>query len=147
MGTRRKGRERALQLLFQVDFSDKALEAEKRAGFWADRNVLPEVKNFSELLVSGVIRHREEIDGLLKKYATNWSPERLAIVDRNILRFSIFEILYLDEIPPSVTINEAIEIAKKFGNENSGGFVNGILDKIQCDSFNRVLSEEKLNVS
>lgn len=131
MGFRRKARELALQMLFQTDFDRNRKEMPR--SFWAENKAVPQVKAFTELLVQGVIRHLPEIDKMIEKYTRHWSPERMAIVDRNILRFSIFELVYLKEIPPKVTINEAIEIAKKYGNEDSGAFVNGILDHIHRD--------------
>jgi transcription antitermination factor NusB len=82
------------------------------------------------MLVRGVMKHREEIDRLISKYATNWDIARMAVIDRNILRFATFELLFADDIPPKVSINEAIDIAKRFGDKDSGSFVNGILDKI-----------------
>lgn len=131
MGFRRKARELALQMLFETDFN-KDRKAPPTS-FWAENKALPQVRSFTELLVQGVIRHLPEIDKMIEKYARHWSPERMAVIDRNILRFSIFELLFLKEIPPKVTINEAIEIAKKYGNEDSGAFVNGILDHIHQD--------------
>jgi N utilization substance protein B len=131
MGFRRKARELALQMLFETDFNRdrKTLPT----SFWAENKALPQVRAFTELLVQGVVRHLSEIDKIIEKYTRHWSPERMAVIDRNILRFSIFELLFLKEIPPKVTMNEAIEIAKKYGNEDSGAFVNGILDHIHQD--------------
>jgi len=131
MGFRRKARELALQMLFETDFNKdrKTLPT----SFWAENKALPQVRSFTELLVQGVIRHLPEIDKVIEKYTRHWAPERMAVIDRNILRFSIFELLFLKEIPPKVTINEAIEIAKKYGNEDSGAFINGILDHIHQD--------------
>ena len=98
---------------------------------WPDKKIHPQVAAFSACLVEGVRAHREEIDQMIKKYAKNWSLERIAVIDRNILRFAIYELRYLKEIPAKVTINEAIEIAKTYGSEDSGAFVNGILDQIR----------------
>ena len=83
---------------------------------------------FAQTLLEGVIQHRDAIDTAISKHVRNWSMDRLSVVDRNVLRIAVFELLYLDDIPPAVTINEAIEIAKQFGDDESGGFVNGILD-------------------
>ncbi len=83
---------------------------------------------FAKTLVEGVIQHRDAIDAEISKHAHNWAMDRLSVVDRNVLRIAVFELLYLEDIPPVVTINEAIEIAKQFGDDESGGFVNGILD-------------------
>lgn len=131
MGFRRQARELALQMLFQIDFNRD--QGGTSASFWEERTDLPQVKAFADLLAQGVLRHLPEIDKTIEKFTQHWSPERMAAIDRNILRFSIFELLYLKEIPPKVTINEAIEIAKKYGAEDSGAFVNGILDRILQD--------------
>jgi len=133
MGFRRKARELALQVLYQTDFSRSLAEACFPDTFWLDKEVQPEVKAFTECLVKGVMQHKNEIDGIIQKNTEHWSPGRMAMVDRNILRFSIFELIYLEDIPAKVTINEAIEIAKIYGNEESGAFVNGILDHIHHD--------------
>ena len=84
-----------------------------------------------ECLVLGVLEHRKEIDRLIEKYSKNWRLDRMPIIDRAILRMGTFELLYCGEIPPKVTLNEAIELGKRFGSENSGSFINGILDRIQ----------------
>ena len=131
MGFRRKARELALQLLFQIDFTGDHIAIPP--SFWSENEALPQVKTFAEILVQGVLKHLSEIDQIIEKYTRHWSRDRMAAIDRNILRFAIFELLYLKEIPPKVTINEAIEIAKKFGSEDSGAFVNGILDRIHHD--------------
>ena len=133
MGFRRQARELALQMLFQIDFNHD--QKDLPASFWAGREALPQVKAFAELLAQGVLQRLPEIDKTIEKYTQHWSPERMAAIDRNILRFSIFELLYLKEIPPKVTINEAIEIAKKYGAEDSGAFVNGILDRVLHDDI------------
>jgi N utilization substance protein B len=136
MGKRREGREAAVQYLFQID-----LNGEKQPGdaetFWALRSgpgkapVPPKTRAFAEELVQGVLSHLEEIDGWIKKFTANYELNRLAAVDRNILRMAIYEMLHALDVAPVVIINEAIEIAKKFGTDKSGGFVNGILDRIK----------------
>ena len=83
---------------------------------------------FAKTLVDGVIQHRDVIDTAIEKHIHHWAMDRLSVVDRNVLRIAVFELLYLEDIPPAVTMNEAIEIAKQFGDSESGGFVNGILD-------------------
>ena len=130
MGDRRQARECALQILFQSDMNHKRVKKEDRVDALADKKISPQVRAFTDCLIRGVEEHQEEINCLIKRHTKNWSPDRIAVVDRNILRFSIFELLYLEDIPPKVTINEAIEIAKAFGSEDSGKFVNGILDQI-----------------
>lgn len=131
MGYRRKSREYALQMLYQFDVSHQS--AGLTAGFWADKDVPANIVEFANNIVEGVIKNLGLIDEKIRLSASNWSIERMAIVDRNILRMSVFELLYIKEIPVKVTINEAIEIAKRFGEEESGSFVNGILDRIVKD--------------
>ena len=130
MGLRRLGREIALQLLYARDYAageaGPALELvldESEAGTAAGRA-------FADELVRGVLEHREALDATIAEKSKNWSISRMARVDLNILRLAVFELLYPDEIPKNVTINEAIELAKKFGTEESPSFVNGILDEI-----------------
>jgi N utilization substance protein B len=129
-GDRRRSREFGLQVLFQLDLSpgdpETALEQ-----FWNGKEVSEPVRAFTERLVQGTMQHRDAIDGILAESATNWRVTRMAVVDRNILRMAIEEMLWCPETPPIVVIDEAIEIAKRFGNDESGPFVNGILDAIR----------------
>lgn len=90
-----------------------------------------------ERLVLGVLEHCQEIDRLIEKYSENWRLVRMNIVDRTILRMAIFELLYCEEIPPKVTLNEAIELGKRYGSEDSGSFINGILDRIQNEEVQK----------
>ncbi len=133
MGFRRKARELALQMLFQIDFNKNQPKDRFPDTFWSEKKVRPDVKAFTESLVGGVIRHQDRIDRTIEKYTEHWATGRMGLVDRNILRFSIFELFYLNEIPPKVSINEAIEIAKIYGNSESSAFINGILDHIHRD--------------
>jgi N utilization substance protein B len=133
VGSRRKSRERALQILFQLDFRDDDIETIRR-DFWSRSEAGPKVREFADTLVTGVCANRETIDRLIESTLEHWSMERLASVDRAILRCAIFELLYMPDIPPKVTINEAVEIAKAFGTEESGRFVNGVLDKIKNET-------------
>ncbi len=133
MGLRRTARECALQMLFETEFKKGESPASGILNASVEKKMVSGVKTFATQLVEGVRTHQPEIDSIIKKYTEHWSTGRMAIVDRNILRFSIFELLYLEEIPAKVTINEAIEIAKRYGNENSGGFINGILDRVLLD--------------
>ncbi len=129
MGKRRQARECALQILFQHDFR----EIEPRAAtqlYWKDHEASEEIKDFAEKLVEGVWRNRSEIDALLTKNSTNWRLDRMPAVDRNILRIATYELLFERDIAASVSLNEAIEIAKAYGSEESGSFVNGVLDPI-----------------
>jgi transcription antitermination protein NusB len=126
---RRKAREYALQILFQLDIRKEKPSAAVLKHFWAEYEPDEEVKAFSEEIVKGTYKHIARINELLHQCAKNWSLDRMAVVDRNVLRMAVYEILYRIDIPTSVTINEAIEIAKKYGTDESGSFVNGILDR------------------
>jgi N utilization substance protein B len=140
MGIRRKAREASLQLLYEIDLSQKPFEElfqESRrsvslpiAGQEEPAEGQAELRDFTQQLVTGVARNMREIDRLIESHSIHWKISRMALVDRNILRMAVFELLYCPEIPSSVTINEAIEIAKRFGTEESGAFINGILDHI-----------------
>jgi N utilization substance protein B len=128
MGARRQSRERALQILFQWDIHGKAgvwLE-----DFWVQHPASSEVRTFAEKIVDGVLAHRAELDKLLGAYATNWKVSRMPIVDRSILRSALFELFYLPEVPAKVTVNEAVELAKRFADDETKKFVNGILDQV-----------------
>ena len=130
MGKRRKAREVALQFLYQLDLRGEADPAPSSEEFWSRHPVDPEVRVFCEVLVRGTMLHRQKIDELITQYALHWDLERMAVVDRNILRAGIFELLWTTDVPPKVAINEAIEVAKKFGTQESSRFINGILDHI-----------------
>ena len=128
VGKRRTARTLALQALYQWN-----LRQDERRDPWEhehDEETDPAIIAFAETLVGGVVQHRDAIDTVISKYAHNWAMDRLSVVDRNVLRIAVFELLYQEDIPSAVTINEAIEIAKQFGDDESGGFVNGILDGI-----------------
>ena len=157
MGKRREARERAVQFLFQHDLNPPedlnaalaqfwdsqrtaAIAEEKGAATWGQPVELPpptaeeaEVRLFAEPLIRGAIEHRDDLDAQIRKYAKNWELRRIAAVDRNILRLAIYEMLYRDDIPPIVSINEAVDIAKKFSTQDSSKFVNGILDKVKSE--------------
>ncbi|HVP66345.1 MAG TPA: transcription antitermination factor NusB [Anaeromyxobacteraceae bacterium] len=130
---RTKARERALQALYQIDVSATDLE-EALARFW--RNFEPveiEVRELTEGMVRGVAEHRREIDEAIEGVSTNWRLDRMAKVDRNILRLAVFELRWRTDVPVKVCIDEAIELGKKFGSESSGAFVNGVLDRIAAE--------------
>jgi len=130
MRKRTKARECALQLLYQKDITHEDI-AKSLNDFWvARKNIEPTVREFAESLTANTIRNLEKIDSIISKYATNWQIKRMATVDRNILRLATYELLFVEDIPIKVSINEAVEIAKKYGDSESGKFVNGILDKI-----------------
>ena len=132
MSKRREGREAAVQYLYQLDIQGDAT-ADLRKDFWALREGTEKVRAFAEALVNGVLAHKAELDERIRKYAQNFILERLNVVDRNILRLAIFEMSYNLEVPPIVAINEAIEIAKRLGGQDSGKFVNGVLDKVKTE--------------
>jgi transcription antitermination protein NusB len=131
MGVRREGREAAIQFLYQRDLGGGAGVADLQ-DFYAFRGLSPSARRFCEGLVSGLLEHTEAIDVALREHTQNYELERLSAVDRNILRLAVHEMLHCDDIPPVVSINEAIDIAKKYGTEESGRFVNGVLDKIKA---------------
>lgn len=128
---RRRAREYALQLLFQLDITGDKLSEELLKEFWEGNKEDDEVKEFASSIVKGTTEHLTVIDSLIKDVVEHWQLERMAIIDRNILRAATYELFYRPDIPPSVAINEAIEIAKKYSTEESSSFINGILDKIQ----------------
>lgn len=132
MAKRRIGREWAVQFLFQNDFNPGHLERELQA-FWKQQNVAERNRSFAEELISGVLEHREELDVRIRRYADNWDIHRLNAVDRNVLRLALYEMLHRPDIPPVVSINEAVDLAKRFSSNESGSFVNGILDRASQD--------------
>ena len=129
MRGRRKAREIALQVLYGLNFVDidvqKALDL-----FWGNFADPKTAKEFAAFLVQGTCEHKEELDKLIAGCSDNWSLGRMSKVDINILRLAVFEFLYCDDIPPKVTLNEAVDLGKTFGSENSGSFINGILDAL-----------------
>lgn len=129
MRKRTKAREYALQILYQVDIrhgdADEILKE-----FWEAHQSPDEVKAFAQQLAEGAIAHAGDIDQRITTHADNWDLKRMAVVDRNILRLGVFELLYVDDVPPTVCINEAIELAKRFGDTESAKFINGILDAV-----------------
>lgn len=131
MSSRRQARERALQLLFQWDIHGHTRHWLEQ--FWEQQKVSDEARQFAEQVLQGVMKHGKELDALLGAAATNWKVSRMPIVDRNILRAALYELLWMPEIPAKVTIDEAIELAKKFADEEGKAFVNGILDRILHD--------------
>mgnify|MGYP000272639853 CR=1 FL=1 len=129
MGTRRKGRECALQLLYQADFSPmNAADASNL--YWQIHIKEETVRTYAEFLYFGTLEHKADIDTIIQKFSEHWRLERMAVVDRNILRLAVFEFLHETETPTTVVINEALEIARKFSTEESTQFINGILDAI-----------------
>jgi N utilization substance protein B len=155
MGQRREARERAVQFLFQHDLNPPenleealghfwnsqrapAIAEESGAATWGEKVELPPptteelaTRLFADRLIRGVLEHHAELDKKISEHAQNWDLHRIAVVDRNVLRLAIYEMLYRDDIPPVVSINEAVDIAKKFSTRDSGKFVNGILDTVK----------------
>src|SRR6266581_3121137 len=155
MGKRREARERAVQFLFQHDLNPPedldaalaqfwdsqraaAIAEDKATATWGQPVELPPptgeeaaVRLFADPLIRGALENRDQVDAIIEKHAKNWELHRIAAVDRNIMRLAIYEMLHRDDIPPIVSINEAVDIAKKFSTEDSGKFVNGILDKVK----------------
>ena len=135
MGDRRKSRELALQALFALDLnkSDSQSQIDEFLEQHGEDSSEP-TRRFFQLLVDGVVENQEKIDTLLDQWAKNWKISRMPAVDRNIMRIAVFEMLNLPDIPPSVSINEAVEIGKKFGTRDSGPFINGVLDRIRAQN-------------
>lgn len=130
MGARRLGREIALQLLYSRDYAVGEASSLMEMVFDEAESGTAAGRSFSDELVRGVQENREAIDAKIAEKSKNWAISRMAKVDLNILRLAVFELLYREDIPKNVTINEAIEVAKKFGTEESPAFINGILDEV-----------------
>ncbi|MFH0855739.1 MAG: transcription antitermination factor NusB [Candidatus Omnitrophota bacterium] len=135
MRKRTLAREFALQVLYQLDMTGDTPE-NALDNFWSNRKdeeVDAGLKEFSFELVEGVVQNQEEIDKRIVQFAANWQLKRMAVVDRNIMRLGVFELIFRGDIPPKVSINEAVELAKKFSGSESGKFVNAILDKVKLE--------------
>jgi len=135
MRKRTKAREFALQVLYQTDITHDSYDVSLN-NFWqahSEENIEEEIKKFTDELVKGVTENQELIDAKIAQYATNWQLKRMAVVDRNILRMGCFELMFRDDIPFKVSINEAVELAKKYSSLEASKFVNGILDKINLE--------------
>ena len=139
MGRRRAARQAAVQFHFWRD-AHRGNAPDRIDDFWDFLPTKPRVREFAQPLIDGMIAHLPEIDTKIKQYTENYDIGRLSAVDRNVLRLAIYEMLYRDDIPPVVSINEAIELAKTFGGNDSGRFVNGILDRVK-DDLHRPLRE------
>lgn len=143
MGLRRESRELALQMLYALDANPSCSVRETLQTFREEQaEVLSRVREFAEALVFGVQEHRTEIDAAIKALSKNWSLTRMPRVDLNIMRLAGYELMYRQDIPKKVTINEAIEIARKFGDKESPAFVNGILDEIEACEKNQAAGDE-----
>ncbi len=142
MGRRRQSREIALQMLYQMEMTGLHPEEVIQLYYQLTSDTddkgyqIPDsVRPFAEKLISGVYAYREDIDRIIVKASENWRLERMSIIDRNILRIAVFEMLYCLEIPPKVSINEAVDLGKTFGSPDSGAFINGILDHILHEAY------------
>jgi N utilization substance protein B len=157
MRRRREARERAVQFLFQNDLNPPETLQAALDHFWDSQRLsalqetqtgptygqsieLPPatvddlaMRMFADTLIRGVLERRDELDEIIRKHALNWDLHRMAVVDRNVMRLGIYEMLFRDDIPPVVSINEAVDIAKRFSTEESGRFVNGILDRVKAE--------------
>ena len=135
MGIRRKARESALQFLFQDDFAnvdDRGKQLVVRFDLFCNLyQVNRKARSYTFELLEGILNNCNRIDDLIGRCAKNWRLERIAITDRNLLRIGVYEMLYCDDVPAQVAINEAVEIAKRFGSDDSPAFVNGILDAVK----------------
>jgi N utilization substance protein B len=137
---RRKSREFALQVLYQWEITKKDVTkilSEFHASFSGSEGR----DEFMNRLALGVLEHCQEIDRLIEKYSENWRLVRMDIIDRSILRMAVFELLHCEDIPPKATLNEAIELGKRYGSEDSGSFINGILDRIQNEAVRKPLGK------
>lgn len=133
MSSRHQARSIAVQILYEKDFYDKESNIEELIKEnISDQDLKKKQKSFVRSLIEGVMQHHQEIDNILEKAAPDWPLERMAAVDRNILRLGLYELMYVDhkEVPPKVAINEAIELGKDFGDPSSGKFINGVLGTI-----------------
>ncbi len=135
MRKRTRARECALQILYQIDLTGDQPDASLNS-FWEtqeNQKFDEEVKVFAAEVVHGVLLNIGSIDAKISQYATNWQLDRMAVVDRNVLRMSCYELVFREDIPPKVSINEAVELAKKYSGVEAGKFVNAILDKIRME--------------
>lgn len=130
MGQRRSARESALQILFELEFNDAGLEP-ALSRHWVGKKADAAVREYAAWLARGIVPRRDEIDGLIQSTSTHWRVSRMALVDRNILRIAVFELLEEKFLAPAIIINEAIEIAKRYSSPEAAVFVNGVLDAIR----------------
>ncbi len=129
MGKRRKARECALQILFQIEFNTSD-PRELVQDYWTHQKTTPDVRTYGEWLVDTILARRPEIDQAIQASSKNWRLARMAVVDRTLLRIAVSELLYEPTLAPAIVINEAIEIAKRYGGQESATFINGVLDAV-----------------
>ncbi len=143
MGKRRLSRELVIQFLYLIDMNEGEVQNQLKL-FWESHPATEDVQLFTEDILKDIFDHKEAIDARLEKYSDNWTLSRMAVNDRNLLRMAASEILYSKTVPPKVAIDEAVEIAKRFGSEDSPSFINGILDRI-LKELNSDISQASLN--
>ena len=129
MGKRRLSREFVIQFLYLTEMNEGEIQNQLQL-FWENNPAAEDVQLFTEVILKDVFDHKEQIDVRLEKYSDNWTLSRMTVIDRNLLRMAASEILYSKTVPPKVAIDEAVEIAKRFGSEDSAHFINGILDRV-----------------
>ncbi len=132
MNIRHKAREVALQILYKIDIAQN--EHGEVEPYMESLQPGTEARRYCESLVSGVREKRKAIDGIIEGFSENWKMDRMAVVDRNVLRLAVYELLYGEDVPFKVAIDEAVELAKRYGSEESGAFINGVLDKVHRES-------------
>jgi len=143
MGMRRKGRELAVQALYQLEIRKDAIPEKLLAGFWDQCEAGPRAREFGQQLIDGVRRERDGIDVVIEKTSENWKLDRLSTVDLSVLRVACYELMFAREVPMNVVLDEAIEVARRFGTSESAVFVNGVLDRIASDLGVKPASPEK----
>lgn len=141
MHQRRKAREVALQVLYELDVLN--IDAKEAITlFWNNFPATEDSRKFSTFLIEGAWDNREQIDSIISSCSENWSMARMSRVDRNILRMAVYELLYCANIPPKVTLNEAIDLGKMYGSENSGSFINGILNAVYLKLYKESMNQD-----
>lgn len=144
MGQRRKAREETLRILYRLEFDNRPLE-ETLNQYWENKKTNQTTREYSTWLVNGIISHHKKIDTIIQNTSEHWRLSRMALIDRNILRMAVFELLYEENIEPAVVINEAIEIAKVYSSDEAATFVNGVLDAIRKNLGNQKKSLKEEN--
>jgi N utilization substance protein B len=129
MGNRRLSRELAIQFLYLTEMNKGEIVNQLKV-FWESNRCQEDIQSFTEDILNNIFDHKNEIDARLEKYSDNWTLSRMTVIDRNLLRLAASELMYSKTVPPKVAIDEAVEIAKKFGSEDSPNFINGVLDRI-----------------
>jgi N utilization substance protein B len=129
MGNRRLSRELVIQFLYLSEMNKGEIKSQLKS-FWQNNSCEEDIRLFTEDILNDIFDHKKEIDTQLEKYSDNWTLSRMAVIDRNLLRMAASELMYSKTVPPKVAIDEAVEIAKKYGTEDSPNFINGVLDRI-----------------